>query len=100
MKAAAVAVGVAAAFLAAVLWGVGQPQATRARTPSSIELRQANPAAPSSPPPRSATPAQKVHRTVGDRRLGDFDDRRGRNRGKDNSGPGGGGGSGDDGSGG
>ncbi|MGH3343402.1 MAG: hypothetical protein ACRDPK_11075 [Carbonactinosporaceae bacterium] len=95
MKVAAVAFGVAVVFLGVVLGGAGQWQAFRERPPSSIELRQADPAvSPATrPTPRSASPMQGIDRTVGPRHLGRYDDHRSRYGGDDdNSGPG----SGDD----
>jgi hypothetical protein len=98
MKAAALACGIAAVFLAAVLVGVGPRQAVPQRPPDPIQVRQAEPGATASPQPSPTV--RKVERPVDRRSVGDYDDdRRGRGRGRgrggdddgDNSGPGSGG---------
>lgn len=85
MKAAAAAFALAAVFLAAVLTGGGQRQATRESPPSPIQVRQTWPAGARSTP--SASPSmQEVKRHVDSRRLDDYDDHGDDHGGDDHSG--------------
>lgn len=95
MKAAALACGIAAAFLVAVLVGVGQRPAVPERAPSPINVRQLESPATPSPSPS----VHEVGRPVDRRSIDDYDDDHGQGRGRgrgrggddDSSGPGSGG---------